>query len=164
MHQSVLPLNVLLCLVGHLAAVHRSKRSCFQEHQDHRWVPGWWADQCSQGKFIHLYNECSVKGDLLYIELWIYSCFRVHLTPMLSRRRTSWRELPSPTVKHVCFVTKQINLKKFLLIPWVFNVLKIGIVFTGNLVSTTHSCLLSTPSLNYSSQQCCDKSWDNVQI
>ena len=41
------------------------------------------------------------------------SPFRVHLTPTPSRRKTSWRESPSPTVKHVCFLTKQINLKKF---------------------------------------------------
>lgn len=40
--------NFLLS-AGHLAVVHRSKRSCFQEHQDHRWVFGWWADQRSQG-------------------------------------------------------------------------------------------------------------------
>lgn len=29
-----------LLVLGHLAAVHRSKRSCFQEHQDHCRVPG----------------------------------------------------------------------------------------------------------------------------
>lgn len=42
-----LTLHISSLLVGHMAAVHRSKRSCFQEHQDHRWVSGWWADQRS---------------------------------------------------------------------------------------------------------------------
>lgn len=43
------------------------------------------------------------------VKLKFLSLCRVHLTLMPSRRRTSWRELPSPTVKHVHFLTKQIN-------------------------------------------------------
>jgi len=34
-----------LFVLGHLAAVHWSSWGCLQEHQDHRRVPGWWADQ-----------------------------------------------------------------------------------------------------------------------
>lgn len=37
-------------ILGHLAAVHRCKRSCFQEHQDYCRVSCWWAHQCCQGE------------------------------------------------------------------------------------------------------------------
>lgn len=122
------------CVVGHLAAVHRSKRSCFQEHQDHCWVSGWWADQCSQGKnwftpgisallLCNCFpvNQVSIikestngcRGESL-VNFELFFSPRVHLTLTPSRRRTSWRELPSPTVKCVVFVTKRLNLDKFL--------------------------------------------------
>lgn len=65
---------------------------------------------------------CYVRGGILlvlHVNLFgidqCIECFvsvRVLLTPMPSRRRMSWRESPSPTVK-VCFLeekNKEINL------------------------------------------------------
>lgn len=95
------------CL-GHLAALHRSERSCLQEHQDYCRVSGWWADQRSQGKTqTQLENRYLDTRSLLSVWFCLFTC-RVHLTLTLSRRRTSWRELPSPTV-NVFFLTNKFS-------------------------------------------------------
>lgn len=115
---STVPHLLLSSPIGHLAAVHRSKGGCFQEHQDHRWVPGWRVDQCSQGRKFKVFGVIKLLFNMIKMTSNVLPS-RVHLTPTPSRRRTSWRELPSPTVKHVCFLTKEINSNKFLLMLWV---------------------------------------------
>lgn len=111
----------VLWFLGHLAALHRCKRSCFQEHQDYCRVSCWWAHQCCQGEIDnlivesddnleHLLSTC--PEHVLQINLWILSFFvelwlllqsffclycRVPPTLMPSRRKMSWREWPSLT-------------------------------------------------------------------
>lgn len=104
-----------LAPLGHLAAVHRRTRSCVQEHQDDCRVSGRWADQCSQGE--RQTPQVFLLRPPPQLNVLAFYC-RVHPTLTPSRRRTSWRELPSPTVKLVCFLTN-----KFGQFPWMWSVL-----------------------------------------
>jgi len=68
-------LSVGVMILGHLAALHWCKRSCFQEHQDYRRVSCWWAHQRRQGERHWLELMYSVTVNvwiLLFLNLFFY--------------------------------------------------------------------------------------------